>query len=200
MSTIVLIRHAETDLSRKFCGHSDPELNASGERQLDSLVADVAQLGVSRIYSSDLQRTSQTAAAIGRHIGVDVETRPGLREIHFGVWEGLSWEEIERRYPQEAALWLSGFPAHSPPGGEPHADFVARVEAEFHLLLCGTAGLTQAVVTHRGVMQWALTRFFGYSETDAWDKTARYGIAIVATRVENSRDRLGSGKPEHAID
>jgi broad specificity phosphatase PhoE len=199
MSTIVLIRHAETDLSGKFCGHSDPALNASGERQLDSLLAEVAPLGISRIYSSDLQRTSQTAAAIGRHIGVNVEFRHGLREIHFGLWEGLSWEEIDHRYPQDSRLWLREFPRLSPPGGEPYAHFVARVEAEFHLLLGEASGITQAVVTHRGVMQHALTRFFGFSDADAWEKTGRYGVAIVATRVENSRDRSGDGKPAHAI-
>ena len=79
MSVILLIRHADTDLAGKFCGHSDPDLNATGQRRLVSLVEEIASLGVSRIYSSDLRRAAQTAAAIGRRIAVAVEFRPGLR-------------------------------------------------------------------------------------------------------------------------
>ena len=199
MSSIVLIRHAETDLAGKFCGHSDPVLNAAGEKQLASLVAQLAALGVRRIYSSDLQRASQTAAAISRRIGIEVEFRPGLREIRFGIWEGLSWEEIESRYPKEAELWLNEFPIYSPPGGEPYADFVARVEAEFHLLLRQTTYLTQAVVTHRGVMRYALTRFFGFSDAEAWRRTERHGVAIVAAQIQSSRDHSGHRKAKHAI-
>lgn len=205
MSSIVLIRHAQTDLAGKFCGHSDPDLNAAGEEQLASLAAELAPLGIRRIYSSNLQRASKTAVAIGRRIGIEVEFRPGLREIHFGVWEGLSWEEIQSRYPKEAELWLNKFPAYSPPGGEPYADFVARVKAEFHLLLRETtdltkaSNLTQAVVTHRGVMQYALTCFFGFSDAEAWRRTEQHGVAIVATQVQNYRDCLGDRKPERAI-
>ncbi|MGA9389724.1 MAG: histidine phosphatase family protein [Candidatus Sulfotelmatobacter sp.] len=205
MTSMILIRHGETDLAGMFCGHSNPDLNAAGEKQLASLAAELAALGIRRIYSSDLQRASRTAAAIGLRTGIAVEFRTGLREIHFGVWEGLTWEEIERRYPKEAELWLNRFPAYSPPGGEPYADFVARVEAEFHLLLRETtdltkaSDLTQAVVTHRGVMQYALTRFFGFSDAEAWRRTERHGVAIVATQVQNYRDCLGDRKPEHAI-
>lgn len=183
MRPIVLIRHAETALAGRFCGHSDPDLSADGERQLASVVGEVERLGVRRIYSSDLRRATRTAAAISQRIGVDFEIRRGLREIHFGLWEGLEWEEVQRRYPQEAESWLKEFPMRPAPGGETYADFGARVAVEFNALLCGPADLTQAVVTHRGVMQYALTRFFGFSDADAWARTEHYGVVIVASRV-----------------
>jgi broad specificity phosphatase PhoE len=182
MSTIVLIRHCETDLRGKFCGHSDPDLNAVGRQRLDYLGKEVDALGVSRIFSSDLQRALRTATAISERIGVPVEIRPRLREINFGLWEGLSWEEIEQQYHTEAGLWVSEFPARSAPGGEAYQDFVARVEAEFKAILSENNAATCAVVTHRGVMQYALTQWFGFSEDEARKRTDNYGAIFVATQ------------------
>ena len=107
MNSLIFIRHGETDMDGKFCGHSDPELNAAGELQVARVAEEVANLGVERIYSSDLRRAAQTAAVLGRRIGVEVELRDSLREIYFGLWEGLSWQEIETRFPQEACLTLA---------------------------------------------------------------------------------------------
>jgi broad specificity phosphatase PhoE len=185
MNGIVLIRHAETDLAGKFCGQSDPDLNSAGEQRLRSLVEEIAPLGSQRIYSSDLRRAARTAAAIAERIRVSVELRPGLREIHFGRWEGLSWKEVEQQYPDEAELWAREFPSGSVPGGESYRDFIARVEAEFHRLLQETESMVRTVVTHRGVLQYALTRFFGFSEADARSRTEEFGAIILATPVEN---------------
>ena len=185
MNGIVLIRHAETDLSGKFCGHSDPDLNTAGENRLHSLVEEVAGLGIECIYSSDLRRAARTASAIGECVGVQVEFRPGLREIHFGLWEGLRWEEVHERYPAEAKLWLSEFPTRSAPGGEPYREFVARVESEFRWLIGENGGSMCVVVTHRGVMHYALTRFFDFSETEARQRTENYGAIVIATRTKD---------------
>ena len=185
MNGIVLIRHAETDLAGKFCGQSDPDLNSAGKHWLRLLVEETAPLGIQRIYSSDLRRASRTAAAIGERIRVPVELRPGLREIHFGLWEGLSWEQVEQQYPYEAELWAREFPAGSVPGGESHRDFIARVEAEFSLLLGEKGSMVPTVVTHRGVPEYALPRFFGFSGADARSRTEGFGAIILATQIEN---------------
>jgi alpha-ribazole phosphatase len=182
VSAIVLIRHLATDLGGKFCGHSDPDLNAVGQRRLPFLAEELAPLGITRIVSSDLRRASRTAIAISERIGVPVETRSGLREIHFGLWEGLRWEEIEQGYHDEARLWVSEFPTRSAPGGEPYREFVARVEAEFMALITNSKAGTTAAVTHRGVMQHVLTRFFGFSEHDARKRSEDYGAIVVASQ------------------
>ena len=182
MTAMVLIRHEETDLAGRFCGQTDPDLNEAGKLGLHSLAEEVAPLGIKRIYSSDLRRASQTASAIARRIGGTVEFRPRLREIHFGAWEGLSWEEIRERYPAEAQLWVNDYPKRSAPGGETYRDFIARVEEEFGLLMSENAGSTPAIVTHRGVMQHALTRFFEFSEADAQQRTEKFGALVVVTQ------------------
>jgi alpha-ribazole phosphatase/probable phosphoglycerate mutase len=126
MNNIVLIRHGETDMAGRFCGHSDPDLNPAGVCQVICLAEELATLGIEHIYSSDLRRASLTAKAIALRIGADVHHLPALREIHFGQWEGLDWQEIEDRFSDEANRWLREFPLQSAPGGEAYADFTAR--------------------------------------------------------------------------
>jgi len=181
MNKIILIRHVETDLACTFCGHSDPDLNAAGEHRLQSLIKEVGRLGITRIYASDLRRASRTAAGIGERTGAPVELRSGLREIHFGRWEGLTWEQIERNYPREAELWVREFPECSAPDGEAYRDFVARVEAEFSLVIAQQRNTPSAVVTHRGVMQYAMSRFFGFTQDEARKRTENYGAIVLAT-------------------
>jgi alpha-ribazole phosphatase len=187
MSALIFIRHGETDMAGRFCGHSDPELNAAGELQVARVAEEVANLGIERIYSSDLLRAAQTASVLARRIGVEVELREKLREMDFGSWEGLRWQETEARFPQEADRWLQEFPLRSAPGGEAYAAFTARIEAAIKPLLRESHVRMIAVVTHRGVMRYALTRFFGFSEPEAWTRTAPYGAVVVAACAPSSK-------------
>jgi alpha-ribazole phosphatase/probable phosphoglycerate mutase len=180
MSTLIFIRHGETDMAGNFCGHSDPRLNLAGELQIARVADEVAPLGIQRIYSSNLLRALRTATIIGQRIGVHVELRDNLQEIDFGLWEGLGWLEIEARFPQEAGRWLQEFPLRSAPEGEAYTDFTARIEMAIESLLCEAPSLTTAIVTHRGVMSYALTKFFGFTDEEAWTKTAPYGAVVIA--------------------
>jgi len=179
MSVVALIRHGETCMAGRFCGQSDPELNAAGEREAMNIAERVSKLDIARIYSSDLRRASQTAKAIAQRTGVAVECLTGLREIDFGQWEGLAWQEIEIQFPDEADLWLREFPLRSAPGGEAYTAFATRVETAISGVLSKAADRTIAVVTHRGVMRHALTKFFGFAEMEAWKATADYGTTVI---------------------
>jgi alpha-ribazole phosphatase/probable phosphoglycerate mutase len=179
MSRFIFIRHGETAMAGKFCGHSDPDLNRSGEQQIASAADVVASLGVGRIYSSDLLRASRTAEEISQRIGIRFESRRDLREIYFGKWEGLSWHEIEYLYPDDARRWIDEFPARCAPSGESYAAFTARVDVAMRSLLL-KAPETTAIVTHRGVMRYALTQYFDLTEEEAWIKTASYGAVVIA--------------------
>ena len=179
MSTVVLVRHAETDLAGRFCGHSDPRLNASGKRNAIRVAGEVSRLNIARLYSSDLRRAAQTAGTIAKRSGIAVEFSTGLREIYFGQWEGLSWQEIETRFNDEARRWLREFPLRRAPGGEPYSDFTTRIETTIAALLREAPGDTVAIVTHRGVMRHVLTKLFGFAEAEASSRTAAYGATVV---------------------
>lgn len=179
MKTILLVRHAETAMAGRFCGHTDPDLNCIGEMQLARIAARVVRHGIDRIIASDLRRALRTAQAIGQEIGIEPELRPRLREIHFGLWEGLSWNEIIEEYPNEARTWVAEFPTRSAPDGELYIAFCERIDAELNSLLNTSDEGATAIVTHRGPMQYALTTFFGRTEKEAFEQTAGYGAVIV---------------------
>jgi len=174
MNRLLFIRHAETDMGGRFCGHSDPPVNARGERQISALIARLAPETIDAVYCSDLRRAVVTADALAKALSVPLTRRHGLREIGFGDWEGLTWAEIEQRNPGEARHWMEAFPNLPAPGGESFADFEARVLDEVDHLLLFAERKRFAVVTHGGVMRVVLRTLLGCSDKDAWDKTKSY--------------------------
>jgi len=186
---LFLVRHAETDMAGRFCGQSDPDLNEQGRQQLAGLVHRLSQHAIRRVYTSDLRRARQTAAAIARNFGVGLHVRPGLREIDFGMWEGLSWSEIEVRDPPLAKNWAEMYPNSTAPGGEPFQQFESRVRRETAFLLGEATKSPIAVVAHAGFIRVMLTKWCRISEQEAWDRTKDYG-SIVALDT-NHIDRAG---------
>jgi alpha-ribazole phosphatase len=177
VTDLFLVRHAETDLAGRFCGHSDPELNERGRQQLEGLVNALSAREIRQVYTSDLRRAQQTAEAIARHFGLGIYARRGLREIHFGRWEGLSWNEIEMRDPVLAKRWADQYPNATAPGGEPFPEFESRVSREIaHLLDEATKPIV--VVAHAGFIRVVLTSLCGISDQEAWDCTKDYASVV----------------------
>jgi len=170
VSRLVLIRHAETGMAGHYCGHSDPDLNDWGRAQLPHLVQQLSGDSFTAVYSSDLRRAQSTARAIAKDQSIPQVSRPALREIHFGEWEGLRWEQIEQLDPQYAQKWMAAYPLLPAPGGETYTAFEARVIAEIGQLVKNEPGPI-AVVTHAGVLRIVLQRLCGFSEQDAWQQT-----------------------------
>jgi len=175
---LLLIRHAETDMTGRFCGHSDPELNKRGHQQLAGVLDRLSEYAIRRIYTSDLRRARQTAEAIASHFEIGFEVRPGLREIQFGQWEGLSWSEIEACDPVLAKIWAERYPNSTAPGGEPLQQFERRVRAESAFLFAAATECPIAVVAHAGFMRVLLTMFYGVPEEEALKLTKEYGSVV----------------------
>jgi alpha-ribazole phosphatase len=174
MSGLLFIRHAETDMAGTFCGHSDPPVNASGQQQIKDLIVRLSDESFDAIYCSDLRRAASTAEALAEAFVVPVTTKAGLREIHFGDWEGLTWTEIEQRDAAYARRWTEAFPALPAPGGEAFAGFQRRVMDEVEHLLAIAENQRVAVVTHAGVMRVVLRTLLQCSEQQAWEQTSAY--------------------------
>jgi broad specificity phosphatase PhoE len=174
METLLFIRHAQTDLAGRFCGHSNPPVNEAGQRQIEEMLKILKTESIDAVYTSDLARAFATADAIGRTVGCSPVTVPGFREICFGEWEGLSWSEIESRDPDYARQWSDAYPQLAAPGGEPFEAFQTRVLAEVQRILAITSERCAAVVTHAGVMRVVLRSLCGAEEREAWDRTGTY--------------------------
>lgn len=174
MNDLLFIRHAETDLAGTFCGQSDPPVNAAGCQQIQGLLESLRLEPIGAVYSSDLQRAVTTARALAEFLGVPCMTRSALREIDFGKWEGLNWEQIEELGSSYATRWLNAFPKLPAPDGELLEHFEARVVGEIRYLLSQSGEKMIAVVTHAGVMRTILRIFCGVDEKEAWALTKPY--------------------------
>jgi len=111
MAQILLVRHGETDwnLGRRVQGHTDVPLNATGVAQAQVLADELAAEPIVAVYSSDLERARETAAAIAARHALSVSTDPDLREKNFGSWEGLTDTEISERFPDaQRGSWGDG--------------------------------------------------------------------------------------------
>lgn len=151
---ILAIRHGETawNVDTRIQGHLDIPLNDTGRRQAHRLAAALADEPLHAVYSSDLSRAHQTAAALAGAVGLPVRAVPGLRERAFGHFEGRTFREIEAQWPDQAQRWRQRDPDFCPAGGESLTSFYARVIEQAQTLATAHAGETIALVAHGGVL------------------------------------------------
>jgi alpha-ribazole phosphatase len=174
-STVLLVRHAHTDMAGRFCGRSDPDLSQLGQQQLQEIVQRIGRWPFTKVYSSSRMRARRTAETVAASRCLDVNVRSGLDEIHFGTWEGKSWAEIEALYPVDATRWLNAHPAGAATGGEPYVNFQQRVLNEFRYLAKEAQNTCIAIVTHAGFIRTALVSVAGPDAADAWALPLEYG-------------------------
>ncbi len=154
LTRIVAIRHGETawNVDTRIQGQLDIPLNDVGRWQARQLARALADEGLTRLYSSDLQRARQTADAVAGECGLPVHDDPGLRERAFGAFEGHTWAEIEQRWPVDSERWRRRDPDFGPPGGEVLTDFYERCVAVATRLAERHPGEVVGLVAHGGVL------------------------------------------------
>ena len=154
ITRVLVIRHGETAWNResRIQGHIDIPLNDQGRWQAARLGRALADEPLAAIYSSDLQRAHDTALAVAEVRGVPVVTTEALRERHFGEMEGLTHDEILRRWPVEGRRWRERDPSFGPNGGETLQAFYDRVVGTLAGLARRHPGGCIAVVAHGGVL------------------------------------------------
>jgi probable phosphoglycerate mutase len=132
---VIVLRHGRTawNAERRFQGQADPPLDEVGRAQAYEVAALIAAFRPQVIITSDLQRATQTAAPLAQLTGLDALPDKGLRERSLGHWEGLTRDEVEARYPDEFADWVSGRDI-SRRGGESRLQVAERASAVFQSL------------------------------------------------------------------
>jgi probable phosphoglycerate mutase len=127
-TTLIVVRHGETAWNRekRMQGTTDTPLSEVGREQAQALGRRLAGGRFTALYTSDLSRARDTAHAIAEHTGRAAVADPRLRERRFGIFEGLTFEEIVARYPGEHARFASRDPDYAVPGGESARSFMER--------------------------------------------------------------------------
>ncbi|WP_330400797.1 histidine phosphatase family protein [Lacrimispora amygdalina] len=164
MMNIYLIRHGQTDwnIQGRIQGSHDIPLNETGLMQAQMLAEGMESKPVKKIFSSTLKRALATAEALSSRQQAEIIPMPQLIEMEFGKWEGLTWEEIEEKYPKEYRHWVLNPSEAAPPGGESQDQIIKRCMEVLHIIVEQTGGREDiAVVSHGGILAWLVSVMLG---------------------------------------
>jgi alpha-ribazole phosphatase len=168
VTELILIRHAESEMSGRYLGRTDPPLSGRGRAQAEALARRLAEEPLAALYSSPLQRALDTAQAIAAPHGLEVNVVADLAELDFGAWDGLSYGEIESRDPERLARWLADPAAIHPPGGETLARLSQRVVAAAQAIVARHPQRAVAIVSHGGPIRALVCHALGLPLEAQW--------------------------------
>ncbi|HLK87578.1 MAG TPA: histidine phosphatase family protein [Candidatus Binataceae bacterium] len=176
---LVIVRHGETvgHSSIRYYGRTDVALSDLGRRQMRAarawLSAQEGTMPFAAVFASPLVRATEAARIIAGH-GTHVVEIGDLAEVDFGLFEGLTAEEIAERYPEEYRRWNTNrlAPEMVYPEGESRAAFVERVARGAERMLAawqdlrarGRSDTAALMVAHRGVIRAVVRRLTGIVE------------------------------------
>lgn len=159
---ILLVRHGEAEGTRSgvLLGRTDLSLSARGRMQSAKLIGIVSGCSEVRCFSSPLARARETAEIAMAGCGVALDIDPDLREVDFGDWEGLTFEEASDRDAESVRRWGAFDPGFAFPGGESLKSFFERVVTAGERL-AAVEEETAVAFTHGGVIRTLLCHFLG---------------------------------------
>jgi len=165
---VLLIRHGQTygNIEGRFCGHAETDLTPLGIAQAKALGQRLRETPIHAAYASDLSRAHLTAhhALEGRGLGIVKDA--GLREMHYGEWEGRSGSEIRAQQPD---LMRDFFRCLVPaPGGEDVATVRNRTAGTLRRIVGAHPGQTLVIVSHGNAIAAMLAELLGMPNEASW--------------------------------
>ena len=158
---IILVRHGRIEDGRGRCvGRTDVSLSSDGQDQARELADELGGIPFARLCSSPAGRAQATLEPLAVKRGLEVETLPALDEIDMGEWDGLDFDTIRKRFPEEYAARGKRLGGYRVPGGESFEDVAERVMVALGELARGEQPVL--AVTHAGVIRAVLCRVTGH--------------------------------------
>ena len=156
-----ILRHGETHWNaiNRIQGQQPAELNDRGRAQARAVARELSNLGIEKIYSSDLIRSLETAEIVNKELNVELLLSDKLREIGYGKWEGQLWETVYAENPDLGNSWECLGADFSSPGGEKALGFRKRVIDEFSRIIMSEPDRKILLVVHGQVMKMILSCF-----------------------------------------
>ena len=194
---LYLIRHGQVVGFDKLTanGHTDVDITETGVIQMNSLAERLRLVELNAVYATGLIRTEKGARIIGQFHNTPIKSKPEMKEIYFGNWEGMSLEEIEKVYPGEMDKRHSDIAGYRPPGnGENMNDLFKRVLACLKEIISEKIGKNILIVAHGGVNRTILCDALGMDISNLFNIQQDYGcLNILDYYPDNILVRLVNG-------
>jgi broad specificity phosphatase PhoE len=169
--TLIVWRHGETDHNAGgiWQGQLDTVLSDTGREQALSAAGALTSYNPSVIVSSDLQRAADTASSLASRVGLPVRRDERLREIHAGLWQGMTAGDVAEQFPQEQAALKAGEDIQRGVHGESLGQVAARTRAAADQVLADLApGECAVLVTHGVAARTVVASLVGLDQHLAW--------------------------------
>ena len=159
MTKIIFVRHGQTEWNvlGRYQGQTDVALSPLGIEQAEKLAAHFPVDKIEAVYSSDLARAMKTASCAADRFGLTVEPRPELRELNFGDWEGLTYDEIVAKWPDARENFFQHPDVLEIPHGESFPKLRERALACIEEIVARHPDQTVAVFAHGAILRTILT-------------------------------------------
>lgn len=159
MTKIIFVRHGQTEWNvlGRYQGQTDIALSPLGIEQAEKLAAHFPVDKVEAVYSSDLVRAMMTARCVADRFGLTVEPRPELRELNFGDWEGLTYDEIVAKWPDALNNFFQHPDVLEIPHGESFPKLRERALDAVEKIVACHPEQTVAVFAHGAILRTILT-------------------------------------------
>jgi alpha-ribazole phosphatase len=197
---IFLVRHGLTIWNHEFRyqGHTDIELSSEGRAQAKALQQRFQQENFTAIFCSDLKRALETAKIINESHNLKIQINQNFKEINFGEWEGMTYDDIQNKYPEQIKVWLK----------TPHLLRLERGESFVELRDRAMVGIREIVslysegniliVTHGGtiaslicgLLQEPLTKMWEYKQKNSAVNILKYCDEKVTIEILNDTSHL----------
>lgn len=195
MLTVLLTRHGHTDRSEpeQYLGQRvHASLSDRGRADAQKLARRLEGVQIDRVISSPLGRAVETAQILGAGTIAEVETDERLTELDYGAWEGLTVEEIDRRFPGERQLYDENPAVHEVGGGESGLEVAARVGSFIEHLLGwwegSAANRTCLLVGHSSLNRVLLAEVLGVPLQDYRRRFKQDWANLTVLRWESRQD------------
>jgi alpha-ribazole phosphatase/probable phosphoglycerate mutase len=195
---IYLVRHGETawNAQLKFQGHADIALSPKGLVQAEKLSRRLAKCEIAAVYASDLTRAYETARILARPHHLDVIPCCAFREINFGLWDGLTIEEIKKDYRELLRQWWHGPLETRVPQGETLDEVVNRVNRLVKEIVVKHATQQIIIVSHGGPIRAIVGTVLGMDLNQYWRLRLDNGCLTIIDFPASSRPGWKPGLPE----
>ena len=184
---LIIIRHGITDwsLAKRYCGWNDVEINNIGKEQALKLGERIAGEKIDAVYTSSAKRAHEFAEIAFK--GLPITVMAGLKEMDFGIFEGLTYGEIMQKYPDIYSKWVDNPCSVDIPEGESMKDFKKRIGASFKEIIRQNKNKQAAVVTHAGVIKVIISDILKIE--DIWKAELEWGAICAVLSKEENEDR-----------
>lgn len=161
---ITVVRHAETEwnVAMRLQGIQDSALTPKGIRQVELLAETLVNQEYDILISSDLGRAVKTAQIIAKKINLSINKDPSLRERNFGIMEGLTREQISKKYPDVLSSYSKRKETYQVENGESLREFNKRVLSGLANIVSLNEGKNLLIVSHGGVLDCIIRKIFDY--------------------------------------